>query len=315
MGYSFSHIINAVSKEENPALFAVQEKTGVSFDYARKEFANGISAEVIAVVHPEFQGRVPFADMIVHLTRTVTDVHSFREKRELPIVSDILDKGIESSANDYVIFSNADIMLTPWFYNVVAYYLGKGHDALVINRRRIPSRLTEAPYEVMLANAGKQHIGFDCFVFKKSLYQKFFKTGICIGIPMAGNDLFYNIFTHAENPKLLANQHLTFHLGIDLVKKWGSSEYCSYNMREFKKLLRDLKPHMQIAKFPGAGLGFFKRHFRWLMNPTYHYPTMLSVDIKQLSSPRPKYPEPEIAGFAHRYYEWMQRKINFREED
>lgn len=315
MEYTFSHIINVVSREENPKLFEIQEKTALSFAQARKNLPSHVSVEVIAIVDKTFQGNCAFADKTVQLSRTVLEVHAFREKRALPIVNDILDAGIAAASGRHVIYSNTDIMLTPWFYPVVAHYLAKENDALVINRRRIPLALADEPYEVMLAHAGKVHSGWDCFVFPKELYSRFVKTNICTGIPMAGNDIFHNIFTFATHPALLANQHLTMHLGMDLVKKWGPQEYYDFNKREFNKLLKQLKPAMQIAKFPGAGLPFFRRHFRWLMNPTYDYPTMCSVDLKQLSVKRPAPRKPEIPGLAHRYYEWMIRRINFREED
>ena len=315
MSYTFSHIVNVVGKEENAELFSLQEISLQSFGHARKNLNSGVSVEVICVAGPSGPESVPHADRTVRLNRTVDDVGTFSGKRKLPLISDILDSGVAASNGDYIVFTNADIILTPTFYNVVAHYLSKGKDALVINRRRIPYALKNEPYEVMVAHAGKAHSGWDCFVFKKSLYERFLKTQICIGIPMAGNDIFYNIFTFAETPELLTNQHLTFHLGMDLVKVWGSPEYYAHNRREFRKLLKQLKPQMKIAKFPGAGLSFFKRHFRWLMNPTYDYRTMFSVDMSQLSLPRPKPRKPEIPGLAQRYYEWMLRKIDFREND
>lgn len=315
MSYRFTHIINPVSKEENAVLFETQTKTAVSFQAARNGVSNGSSAEVIAVVSATYADSCAFADKTVKLTRNVQDVASFSLKRNLPLISDILDAGVAAASGDCIIFSNIDIILTPWFYNVVAHYLAQGHDALVINRRRIPNALADQPYEVMVAHAGKPHSGWDCFVFKKSLYEQFVKTNICIGIPMAGNDIFYNIFTFAENPSLMTNQHLTLHLGMDLVKKWGTPEYYRHNKLEFRKLLKQLKPKMKIAKLPGSGLPFFKRHFRWLMNPTYDYRTMFSVDMSQLSQPRPASRNPEIPGWRHRYYEWMLRKIDFREND
>ncbi len=315
MSYSFSHIINIVSAAENAELEKIQRITIESIRRAKQYLNSGVTVETIAAIGSNSSADVGFAERTAVLRRNVGDVSSFSTSRNLPIVSDILDEGVKASAAEYIVFSNADIALTPWFYNAITEFLKRGHDALVINRRRIPARLIDQPFEVMLAHAGSEHIGFDCFVFKKSLHNKFVKTNICIGIPMAGGDIFHNIFTFAENPVLLANQHLTFHLGIDLVKSWGNSEYYAHNRKEFRTLLKKLKPHMQIAKFPGAGLGFFRRHFRWLMNPTYDYRTMCSLDFSQWNSHRPKPTRKEIPGLAHRYYEWLQRKVNFREED
>lgn len=315
MKHSFSHIVNPVGAHENAALYKTQRVTIESFGKAKAATVAGIEVESIAVVTPHNHDAGSFADKTVQLTRTVADVHKFQVPRNLPLVSDILDKGVAEATGEYIIYSNSDIVLTPWFYNCLSEFINRGHDALVVNRRRIPARLADQPYEVMLAHAGYAHNGYDCFVFKKSLYSKFLKTGICIGIPMAGNDIFYNIFTHAENPVLLANQHLTFHLGIDLVKNWGSEEYLTYNTGEFRTLLKSLRPAMSIARFPGSGLSFFKRHFRWLMNPTYDYRTMCALDFSQWSQPRPAVFPKQIPGVRHRYYEWLQRQVNFRDND
>lgn len=315
MNCSFSHIINVVSDAEHAALAKVQCVTVESFRRAKEALNAGISVETIAVPDAGSDADVSFAEKSVRLSRSVTDVASFSTKRKLPLVNDILDAGVNAAQAEYIVFTNTDIALMPWFYNAVAQFLNRGHDALVINRRRIPLRLIDQPFELMVAHAGTEHIGFDCFVFRKPLYEKFVKTNICMGIPMAGGDLFHNLFTFAGQPALLANQHLTFHLGIDLVKQWGSSEYYAHNRKEFRLLLKKLKPHMQVAKFPGAGLPFFRRHFRWLMNPQYDYRTMCALDFSQWSSPRPKPVPEEIPGMAHRYYEWMQPKINFKEED
>jgi hypothetical protein len=109
---------------------------------------------------------------------------------------------------------------------------------------------------------------------------------------------------------LETNLHLTFHIGEDLIKPWGDKALLRHNQHEFKKLLREIGPLMQIEKFPAANKGFLKRHFKWLMNPTVSYPLMAMTDLKQLGHKRKPRKEREIKGFWHRYYEWMIRKIN-----
>lgn len=312
MSRGFSHIINPVSEEENPGLFAVQKITFQSVGEAVRRTDKKIPVETIGVgtsqafEHTEVQWLKP-----VLLTRSVADVNKFSVERKLPVIYDLLSEGIKNAAGDYIIFTNLDIALMPDFYNVVNWYCEKGHDAIVINRRRIPEKLKDAPLEVMQAHAGYMHTGYDCFVFKKSLFEKFIPTNICIGIPPAGNDIFYNLFTFAENPLLLAERHLTFHLGMELVKSWGSAEYLKFNYNEFSKLLKQLEPHIDIAKFPGAELPFFKRHFKWLMNPTFSYPLMMRKDFSK-SGKRKKESKPEV---KQRYFEWLIRKVNFRDEE
>lgn len=315
MSYSFSHIINTVSQEENASLFRIQEVTLRSVRESVSANAPGISVQPVAVCFPEAAASVsPVFQATAQLLRSVSDMRRFAVPRRLPLISDILKAGAGVATGDYLVFSNTDIALVPAFYNAAAYYLGKGHDALVINRRRIPARFLDAPYEVQVAHAGYDHIGYDCFIFRRALLEKFYDAEVCIGIPPAGNDLFYNIFTFAENPLLLTRQHMTFHAGMDLYKSWGSREYLDYNYGKWKKMLRALRPAMRIEKFPGAGLPFLKRHYKWLMNPTFDYPTMFGLDLRQLNTPRKKYPAKEIQGLKHAYLERVMRTVNFPEE-
>ena len=312
MSTNFSHIINPVSEKENSELFDIQKITFESLQRAIKRTRPGISVEMICVAtQPAFENLPGEFSKKVILSRSVADIKKFIEERRLPVIYDLLSEGIKNSDGDYIVFTNIDIALMPDFYNVVNWYIEKGHDAIVINRRRIPAKLKTAPLEVMQAHAGKMHSGYDCFVFKKSLFEKFIPTNICIGVPPAGNDIFYNLFTFAENPLLLTERHLTFHLGMELVKTWGSSEYYHFNYSEFSKLLKKLDPHIDIAKFPGAELSFFKRHFKWLMNPTFYYPQLLKKDFSK-SSKRKNKLAPEK---RQKYYEWLIRKINFRDRE
>lgn len=312
MSWTFSHIMNPVSEKENSELFGAQKISLQSIAESRKRLQENVSVELIGVAFSEAVDQMKSAfDKTVPLTRSVADVHQFSKPRKLPIIHDILSLGIQNASHDYIIFTNTDIALMPDFYNVVKWHCEKGHDAIVINRRRIPAKLKDAPLEVMQSHAGYMHTGYDCFIFKKSLFEKFIPSNICIGIPPAGNDIFYNLFTFAENPILLTERHLTFHLGMELRKVWGSEEYLKFNYGELSKIFHALDPHIDIAKFPGAELPFFKRHFKWLMNPTLSYPLMLRKDFSK-SSKRKKRSKPEV---KQNYFEWLVRKINFRDEE
>ncbi len=217
----------------------------------------------------------------------------------------------DHSDADYFVYTNIDICLMPQFYSAVNDFISQGYDAFVINRRRISGKYKSVQQlNEMYSEVGAVHTGYDTFVFKRSLFEKFILKDMCVGIPLAGNDLFYNIFCFAERPKLYTNKHLTFHIGMELVKQWGDADYNHHNHNEFRKMLVELVPFLDVRKFPGAELGFISRNFKWLMNPTFDYRTMLSADLKQAG--RPRNPgEKEIKGWKHRYYELLVRLINF----
>jgi hypothetical protein len=97
---------------------------------------------------------------------------------------------------------------------------------------------------------------------------------------------------------------------MELVKKWGDNAYMKHNYNSFRAVLKTLAPDLKIANIPGAGHIFVKRHFKWLMNPNLHYPTLMLLDFRQWRAPRKKIQKNNT---DHRYYEWLQRKVKLEE--
>jgi hypothetical protein len=305
----FAHILNFVSAEENKALHELQKLTLASLQKAKNY--SGTDAELLLCHHKKHPApAVTGFRSLPALERSILDIDHFNEKRALPLLKDILAAACKNSDSEYIIYSNADIGVMPQFYSALENYI-KEHDALVINRRRIKSTLnTVADLDRIYSEVGLPHIGYDLFVFKRTLFDKFILHNTCLGIPFVGNDLFYNLFCFAENPVLMTDKHLSFHIGLELSKDWGSPELEKHNYREFRKTTKVLLPHMDISKFPGANLHFFKRHFKWLMNPTLSYPGMCITDLKQLGKERKKKVyDPNYK--KQNYAEWLIKKISF----
>lgn len=278
----FAHVVNTVSKEENAELFGVQQVTFNTMVKALEEYTDTAKIAQYAISFSNASDYLPTHFLqLPNLKRDITGFFPANKKR-LPFLSDIIQSAYDNIEAEYIVFSNIDIALMPFFYTAVEEYINWGHDALVINRRRIPAELiAQRNLNLLYAEVGKIHTGYDCFVLKRSLIKSFIPTNICIGIPTSGNDLFYNIFTFAEKPKLFAHKHLTFHLGMELLKNWGSAELVKHNQIEFSKLLEKLMPVMNVAKFPGADLPLLQRHYKWLMNPTFSYPHMFKLDMRR----------------------------------
>lgn len=309
---SFAHIINVVSDAENKEVANIQRLTLASFMKARAYSDPSHNIKQFACFHKNHPVTIDSSfEKLPPLEKSILDVGTFNNNRALPLLKDILQLAVSNSTADYIIYSNADIGLMPQFYNVVAEEIKKGHDAIVINRRRVPSTLNKAEdLDTIYSEVGRPHIGYDMFVFKRELFSKFILNNTCIGIPFVGNDLFYNLFCFAENPVLLTDKHLTFHVGLELTKDWGSSDLAKHNYNEFRKTTKALQPHIDISKFPGAELGFFKRHFKWLMNPTLSYTELMKADLKQLGRKRSKKVyDPNYK--RQSYYEWLIKYINF----
>lgn len=311
----FAHIINTVSAADNSSLAPVQALTLETLRVARANAIGKVEVELLSAQYENARAGLPEGIRATsNLQECAANRAALNTKLKLPLLREILSKLNESKDATHFVYTNLDICVMPFFYESIASYVEQGHDAIVINRRRISEKyLQEKNLNLMYAQAGKTHTGYDCFVFSRELLGKFIFKDIFIGTPPAGNDLFYNIFTFAKNPVLFAEKHLTFHAGMDLHKPWGDAGVNAFNEQQFMLLLKELKPLLDISKFPGAQEGFLKRHFKWLMNPTFHYPTMMAADFKQLGRNRKKYPETETPGGKSRYMEWLIKKINFRD--
>lgn len=313
--HRFAHIVNPFSAKPGSHHAIAQPVSFASMLRAAKE-AEGIAAvELFTTQFPEDRTILPAGFTATRdLDRSVCDVAQVAGKRKLPLLGDILGRLHEASDADYFIYTNADIALMPGFYKMCAHFADKGYDAFVINRRRIPARFdSPAQLEEMYAEAGETHTGYDTLVFRRSLFEKFTLGNVVIGIPYGDTVLIHNLYAFAENFRLFTGKHLTFHLGMELTREWGEADQYRHNRKELKRILRILYPHFRIANFPGASLPFFKRHFKWLMNPTFDYPTMLKLDLAQLSSPRRAYPHDGNDG--QRYLNYMIRKVNFPDEE
>lgn len=174
-----------------------------------------------------------------------------------------------------------DIALMPHFYDAVFALIEKEHDALVINRRRLShhySKVEELP--LMYADLGKSHPGFDCFVFKSSLLEKFILDEICVGISFLEATLVHNIFSLAENPLYVPDGHYTFHIGMDVLVPRNNEFYRHNRSVFFNKIQPQLKPYFELKKFPYNGLPLPIRALKWMLNPSLFTRNYLQLEGK-----------------------------------
>jgi hypothetical protein len=198
----------------------------------------------------------------------VTDVNRNLIGKKLPLIADILLKLKEVPDSDYYIYTNSDIALMPYFYNVVHQYVLNGHDAIVINRRRLSKKYADTSnLEMMYADIGMSHPGFDCFVIKSDLLDKLVLGNICVGIPFVEVALIHNLFSFAHKPLFLPDKHLTFHIGLDVMPKRNKDYYWHNRKEYFGNIEPVLKPYFSIRKFPYAMLPIYKRALKWILNP------------------------------------------------
>lgn len=299
-----AHIINPFNGSNEH--ISMQTITFESLKCA-KEYTTNCEVELVSTHFNEDEIIIPnFITKRITLKKSVLDYNKKLSKRALPTLKDILTNTVAATDADYIVFTNIDIGVQQNFYQTVKEIIDQGHDSFVINRRRVGEQYQyNEQLNQIYADAGELHNGYDCFVFKKELFNQFQLGDVCIGIPHVGNTLFFNLMCFAKSFRLYTNKHLTFHIGYDLVKPWGSPVFLSHNKTEYLKVIAALKKHLTIKNVPGSGLSFFKRHLKWLMNPTIHYPTIAALDFKSANAERYKQSDKRPKG----YYEWLQKKV------
>lgn len=234
----FRHIVHVYDDKDLPVNTQVQQITFRTMEGAMAFAAPEIPVRCVAVTYPEDLGLVPLG--ITHapvLQRFVTDVADFATKRPLPLLFDILGNGLEAQAAfaeeevcdtaEYIVLTNSDIHLQPYFYRVLAELIGQGWDVLSVNRRTLDVEPGQRGFNpLFLAEPGKEHGGFDCFVFPASMAAQFARTQSCCGVGYVMRSLMFNLVALAPRYLMLTGAHLSFHLGDD--RKWQVSAYDEY---------------------------------------------------------------------------------------
>jgi len=215
------------------------------------------------------------------LSRSVLDVNHQLKGKKLPLIGDVLSIAAENSNAEYLLYTNMDIALMPQFYDAIFTYIDQGHDAVVINRRRLEKKYTSIEdLALMYSDLGRSHPGFDCFLFKKELLKQFVLADICIGISFLEATLVHNIISFAKKPLFIPDAHLTFHIGTEVL---GSRENAFYrhNRKQYFSIIQpQLKPYFSLKKFPYGALPFPKRAFKWILNPSLFTRNYLELEQK-----------------------------------
>ena len=233
-----AHVIHPVSVPATSDLQVAQPVTFHTMKLAR-EYANGEpEVELFAVKYADEQPEIPeWFTSLPDLGRSVADVASFRKRRKLAILKDILDRLHDASDADYFIYTNVDIAVQPYFYTVIAALIREGCDAFVINRRTVSdSHGAVEDIPLMCAEVGMTHPGHDCFVFKREHYPDYVLGEACIGTSWIGRVFITNLICNAEKFREFKDMHLTFHIGDKRV--WNADSFLDYEMHNNDELIK-----------------------------------------------------------------------------
>lgn len=277
-----AHIINPVKAPVGSELYVVQPITFETIRIAKSFTHPDIEVGLFTTSYPEDHSIIPdFFQIAKDLDRSVRDIISYSSKKKLPFIKDILDRLSEASDAEWLVYTNADICLMPQFYMAVRAMIAEGHDAILVNRRRLSKKYNSVDQlPEMYSEIGGSHPGYDCFVFHRSLLHSFLLDGICIGVPFVEVSLLHNLIAFASNLKHVDDMHLTFHIGMEVMPPVDQDLY-RYNRGIFEETIRpQLLPHLDIRKFPYAELPFHRRMIKRILNPCYSSALALELEGK-----------------------------------
>ena len=278
-----AHLVNPVKVAKNHELFTAQP---ITFESIQKAISYSQRSDFKIVIrstqYEEDHEIIPdFIRPLSNLTRSVVDCEPNDLKRKLPLIADVLEKAREVDDAHYIIYSNIDIGVMPYFYDSVFEFIHKGHDAIVINKRRVSSRYNNpSQLSEIYADLGKSHPGFDCFIFKKELRDHFVLSEICVGVPFLGVSLLHNILAFSKNPKIVIDAHLTFHIGMNVLGFNKDSHYKHNKYTYFNKIYPKIKDRFDLKKFPYAKVNLIKRSMKWILNPSIFTVDYLNLEGK-----------------------------------
>jgi hypothetical protein len=240
------HLINPFRSPPGSEHDVAQRMTMASIRRA-KAYAEqrGVEVDVVATCYAEDVAAVePPARLLPLLSRSVQDVAPLKPVRKLPLIDELIKIGGQHGYGEYLIFTNIDITLQPYFYYHVARLIKRVRryaPVFLINRRVIPVVTTD-PEQICKAYPvrGHGHIGTDCFVFPKQWTQRLDLGNLCIGSASFDSCLAASLdLISGYRMRVFERQELTFHLGEE--ETWHQQdEYLQYNAKEANRVMERL---------------------------------------------------------------------------
>jgi hypothetical protein len=240
MNQTLTHMINPILAPSGSRLAKIQSLTFTTIQNALCYSQTGMQVDVLAIQFPEDHPIIPpFARRGPDLTRSVLDLSEFDSPRRLPLLHDLLNAASQATSADFIVYTNIDIHIQPYFYAFIANQVQNGKRSFVINRRTLPNQTISVDNLAELyAQHGEPHRGWDCFVFPRAWIPNFRLENVCIGAPMAGLALVANLVALSGQFVEFRREQLTFHLGNDRTWAGPSAQaYIRYNILQTQRVL------------------------------------------------------------------------------
>ena len=239
-----AHIVNPVAVGPESDLFLAQPVTFETLRNAQAESPPEAQVTLLVSGFPEDMRKVPVGFLTTPvLEDSIRDIPGFGpHHRRLPFLADILQRLLETSDAEVLIYSNVDIAVVPEFYRIVSQQLKRGIDGFVINRRTISADFTSTsriPEMIDQArNGGSPHPGYDCFIFSRRAALRFQLGRTCVGANWSGRALLGNLVRFSRHFEEFKEMRVTFHIGDR--REWLKKTHNLYNQHNAEELSRIL---------------------------------------------------------------------------
>ena len=93
---------------------------------------------------------------------------------------------------------------------------------------------------------GDKHPGYDCFVFKSSLFESFQLGTVCIGANWIGRTFYVNLLAAYGTIKVFEDAYETFHIGED--GSWLVNDFSEFDVHNKAQLIASMDALRPTAK-------------------------------------------------------------------
>lgn len=256
-----THVINPVNAPRESGLGKAQAMAFASIARAIEytaRFRPDVEIELVAATHEADRPAIPPGVAAVGvLTRSLLDATDIRPAKPLPLIGDIYRVALERGTGSHVIYSNADIGLQPFFYELAAELL-VDRPAFSITRRNIDKTLIEPGFMTRaMAAAGEAFGGVDVFVCPRADIESFDLHASVIGLPTVEYGLLAAIDAACGFRSVIHfDLHAVFHHGNDRVWKAARALGDFNDAQQFRIMRSLLSRH---AAYPtGSVFDYFR---------------------------------------------------------
>ncbi len=262
-----AHITHPVIDKNDNVLTMLQPITFESMRQAQKEAKkNKIIVELYTATYREDQHIVPsYFKSTKPFGRSAYDLKNFSEKRKRPLIKDVLDRLYETSDADFFVYSNSDTAVVPEFYSLLKQYILMGMDSVAIKHRIIDKKYTRvAQLSEMYKEQGKLHPGFDCFMFNRDIYPKFYLGASCVRSNWLERVLLSNVITFSKSFDFIKDEYMTFCNELaEQSREVVFNAFTQHNETELLKILMKLihEPRARTHKLINDFLSFHNKNY------------------------------------------------------